>query len=115
VLRAAIEPWAALTGLLIDVPAELGSDHHLIAERGHAFTENSLHLMGAIRLGRIIEGDAVLERGANDVVHLHPIRDCRLVGATHVLHAQAYTRYFQSAEFAPADQGSGFRWLCRDY
>ncbi|MNQ92488.1 hypothetical protein D3C85_1079190 [compost metagenome] len=112
-LWATIEPWAALTGLLIDVPTELGSDHHLIAERGHAFAENPLHLMGAIRLGRIIEGDAVVEGGANDVVHLRPVRDRRLVGATHVLHAQAHTRYFQGAELAPADKGSGLRRFCR--
>lgn len=47
----AVQPRQALAGLLVDVPAELGGDHHLIAERRHALAEDALDLEGAIGLG----------------------------------------------------------------
>ena len=75
VLRAAVEPRAALAGLQIDVPAELGRDHDLVAERRHAFAEDPFHLVRAVGLGRVEEGDAPVEGRADDVEHLRPGRD----------------------------------------
>ena len=42
VIRAAVEPRAPLAGLEVDVPAELGRDHDLVAERRDAFAEDAL-------------------------------------------------------------------------
>src|SRR6266536_4541137 len=77
---AAVDSWAPLTGLKIDVEAELGCDHHPISERRDALAENALDLMRAVRLGRIEEGDAPVERSPDDVEHLGSARDRRLVG-----------------------------------
>ena len=46
----AVQPRASLAGLLIDVPAELGGDHDLVAERGNTFAQDSFDLMWAIGL-----------------------------------------------------------------
>ena len=58
--------------LEIDVPAELGGDHDLVAERRHAFAEDAFDLVRTVSLGRVEEGDAAVERGPDDVEHLGP-------------------------------------------
>jgi hypothetical protein len=86
--RAAVEPRAALAGLEVDVPAELGRDHDLVSEGRDALAEDALDLVGAVRLGRVEEGDAPLEGVPDDAKHLGSARDGGLVGAAHVLDAE---------------------------
>ena len=100
-VRAADEPRAPLAGLEIDVPAELRGDHHLVAERLHAFAEDPFHLVGAVGLGRVVEGDATVEGRPDDVDHLGPGRDRRLIGAAHVLDAEADAGDLQRAKLPP--------------
>src|SRR5688572_8029817 len=83
----AVKPGASLAGLLIDVPAELGGDHDPVPERRHALTENALHLMWAVGFGCVEERNAAVVGCSNDVDHLSPRRDRRLIRAAHVLHA----------------------------
>ena len=90
-----LRPRAPLAGLQIDVPAELGGDHDLVAERRDAFAEDPLDLMRAVGLGRVEEGDATVEGRPDDVEHLGPAGDRRLVGAAHVLDAEADARDLQ--------------------
>ena len=100
-LGPAVEPRAPLAGLEIDVPAELGCDHDLVAERRDAFAEDPLHLMRPVRLGRVEEGDATVEGRPDDVDHLGPAGDRRLIGAAHVLNAEADAGDLQRAELSP--------------
>ena len=55
-----IKPGAALAGLRIDVPAELGGDHDLVPERLDGFAENPFAFEGAVCLGSIEKGDAAV-------------------------------------------------------
>ena len=102
----------ALAGFLVDVPAELRGDHDLVAERLDAFAENPLHLVRAIGFGRVVERDAALEGRPDDVDHLRPGRDRGLIGAAHVLDADADARNLQRSK-PPSPNGracSRVRW-----
>ena len=66
---------AIFARLGIEVEAELGGDHDLIAERRERFADDFLVLEGAIDFGRIEEGHAALDRGADqrDTVFLRQL------------------------------------------
>src|SRR5688572_19940927 len=102
VLGPAVEARLALAGLQIDVPAELGRDHDLVAERRDAFAQDAFHFVRAVGLGGVEERDSSVERSADDVVHLRARRHGRLVRAAHVLHAQADAGNLQRSELAAA-------------
>jgi hypothetical protein len=89
VIRPAIKPGAPLAGFLIDVPAELGCNHNLVAERRRAFAKNPFHLVRTIRLGCVEKRDATVEGGSNDAYHFAARGDRRLIGAAHILHPEA--------------------------
>src|SRR2546430_4820183 len=89
VLGLAVEPWAPLTCLEIDVPAELRCDDDLVSEGCDTFAEDAFHFERAVRLRRIEEVDATVEGCSDDVDHFAPGRDRRLISAAHVLHAEA--------------------------
>jgi len=107
VVRATVEPWAALARLQIDVPAELRCDHHLVAKRTHAFAEDALHLMRAVSLGRIVKGEATVEGRPDDADHLGTSWDHGLIGAAHVLDTKANAGDFQRSKLPPSAQ-----WSC---
>ena len=56
---------AVLARLGIDVEAELGGDHDPVAHRPKRFADHLLVDEGAVDLGRVEEGDAALDRGAD--------------------------------------------------
>ena len=90
---------AAGTGA-VQVEAELGGDHHLVADGLERLADHFFILVGAIDLGGIEEGDAAVERGAD---HLHPLRrfEGLSVGLADAHAAQADRRDFKAvAEFA---------------
>ena len=61
-----------LSGLRVDVPAELGRDHYVVPERLDRFTEDAFHSCGSVGLCRVEKRDASIE-GAPDVGdHLRP-------------------------------------------
>ena len=60
------------------------------------------HLVRAVGLGRVEEGDAAIEGGPDDVDHLGPGGDRRLIGAAHVLDAEADAGDLQRAQLAPS-------------
>jgi hypothetical protein len=104
-LGPAVEPGAALPRFLIDVPAELGGDHHLVAERRHRFAQQPLDMMGPVSLGGIEQGHAVVARGMDDPDHLGAGGDGGLIGPGHVLDTEPDAGHFQRAE--PAATGAG--------
>ena len=64
VLGPAVEAGLLLR-LGIDVEAELRGDHHLVAERRQRLADHLLIGEGAIDLGGVEEGDAALDRRAD--------------------------------------------------
>ncbi len=108
VVRAAVEARAPRARLRIDVPAELGGDDHLVPEGRDAFAQDPLDLMRAVGLGGVEERDTAVEGRPDDVEHLGPARDRRLIGAGHVLDAEADARDFQlSQPSSPRRMGDG--------
>ncbi len=80
-------PSAGLAFDGIDVPPELGGDHHLALERGEGLADEFLVGIGAVDLGRVEEGDAALDCGAHQRDHLVPV-GCLAVAAGHAHTAQ---------------------------
>ena len=101
VFGLAVQSGKSLPGFLVDVPAELGGDHDIVAERLHRFPKDPFHLMGPVRFCCVEERDATIERRADDVDHLETGGDRRLIGATHVLDAEADAGDFEVAELSP--------------
>ena len=113
VVRAAVEAAAPRARLRIDVPAELGGDDHLVPEWRDAFAQDPLDLMWAVSLGGVEERDATVEGCPDDVEHLGPAGDRRLVGAAHVLDAEADARDFQRPQLSPRGRvGGGTAGAC---
>ena len=102
VFGPAVQPGKSLPGFLVDIPAELRGDHHLVPERRDSFAEDPLHLMRTIRFGRIEKRHTTIERRSDDVDHLGTARDRRLIGAAHVLHTEADARDLEGAELSPS-------------
>ena len=99
VLRPAVH--AALSGRPVDVDAELGGDHHLVADRLQRFADDLFVRVRAIDLGGVEEGDAALEGRpdqADRIRRLHRLA----VGLAHPHAAEADGRDFEAAvsEFA---------------
>ena len=61
VLGAAVEARPALASLKINVPAELRSDHNLVAKRLHRLTEDAFAFVRAVGLGAVEEGDTLVK------------------------------------------------------
>jgi hypothetical protein len=101
VFGPAVQPGKSFPGFLVDVPAELSGDHDLVAERLHRFPKDPFHLMRPVRFCCVEERDATIERRPDDVDHLGTGGDRRLIGATHVLDAEADAGDFQGAELSP--------------
>ena len=66
VLRPAIEAPAALSRLWVDIPPELRRYHHLRANWCQRLTDQLLVREGSVGFGGIEEGDAALDRHADD-------------------------------------------------
>jgi len=98
----AVEPWAPHASVLIDVPAELRCDYHLVSKRCYGLAEDSLRFMRAVRFGGVEERDATVEGRPNDVDHLGPVRHRRFIPAAHVLNAEANAGHLQASEFSPS-------------
>ena len=100
VLRPAVE--AALPARRgVDVEAELGGDHHLVAQRRKRLADQLLVGERAVDLGGVEEGDAALDGGAEQRDHLRPV--ARLaVGEAQAHAAEADGRDLEAAlaEFA---------------
>src|SRR5271166_820582 len=73
-LGPAVEAGIAHAGLGINVPAELGGDHHLVADRLQRFAHQHFVGPGAVGLRRVEEGDAKVVCPANDGDRLLPVR-----------------------------------------
>ena len=104
-----LRPGAPRARLRIDVPAELGGDDHLVPERRDTFAQDPLDLVRPVGLGGVEEGDTMVEGRPDDVEHLGPAGDRRLVGAAHVLDAEADARDLQRAQ--PSSPGRRRRRL----
>ncbi len=63
-LRAAADPMV-LARLGIDVEAELGGDHHRVADRAERFADHLLVGEGPVDLRRVEEGHPALHGGAD--------------------------------------------------
>jgi len=93
VLRAAGQTVLAAVG--VDVEAELRSDDDLVADPGEGLAEEFLVDEGTVELGRVEEGDAAFDRGADDADHLVTISGLGAVAHSHA--AQADDRDLQTA------------------
>ena len=84
---------AALPGLdaRVEVEAELGGDHDLVADRRERLADQLLVRERAVGLGGVEEGDAALDGGADQRDHLLPVRR-RAVGEAHAHAAEAEGR-----------------------
>ena len=71
----------------IDVPAELGRDHHLVPVRGERLADELLVGVRTVDLGGVEEGDAAVHSGADQRDHLLPVR-LVAVAAGHAHAAQ---------------------------
>jgi hypothetical protein len=65
VLRPAVQPDQALSGLLVDVPAEFRGDDHLVADRRQGLADKLLIRERAIDLGGVEKRNAALGRRAD--------------------------------------------------
>ncbi len=81
---------------VVKVEAELGGDHHLVAHRRQRLAEQFLVVVGAIGLGGVEEGDAALERGADQ-------GDCRLLlRGRAIAVAEAHAAEAEGGDFEAA-------------
>jgi hypothetical protein len=78
----AVEP--ALPAVRVEVEAELGRDHHLLAHRRKRFAHERLVGVRPVHLGRVEERDAVLDGRPDEGDHL------LLVGGRAVPEAHAH-------------------------
>src|SRR5690242_509114 len=112
----AVEPLPALTGVLVDVPAELGRDDYTISKRLDRLAEDALALVQAVGFRGIEEGNVAVVRCPNERDLLRPVGDRRLVFSSIVLNPQPYTGDLQVAEFPARNRtpcGSRPAALCR--
>jgi hypothetical protein len=68
-----------------EIEAELGGDDHLAAEGLQRLADEALIGEGAVDFGSVEEGDATLDRRADQADHLVPVRDHAAV----MVHAHA--------------------------
>src|SRR5689334_21820588 len=79
----------------VDVPTELGSNLHLIAERQESLAHHLLVRQWTVGLGGVEEVDAALDRFADEADHLGPILKFPGFAIAHA--AQRESRYFETA------------------
>ena len=94
VLRAAVH--AAAARLRIEVEAELGGDHDLVAEGGEGFADELLVRERAVDFGGVEERDAALD-GRPDQRDPVLLVDCRAVAKAQSHAAEPDGRDFQAA------------------
>jgi hypothetical protein len=66
-------PAARLALDRVDVPAELGGDHHAVFYWRERFANEFLVDIRPVDLGGVEEGDAEVDGSADDVEHLRPV------------------------------------------
>src|SRR5437868_1746537 len=96
VLRAAIRSRSALTGLGIDVEAELRSNHNLFAYRLKCLADQLFICEWSISLGSIEESHSLIASGADQLDHLAFVGG-RAVGRGHAHAAESQGRHFKPA------------------
>ena len=92
-LGAAVEPDRLA---VLDAPAELRGDHDLVAYRGERLADEFLVDVWAVDLGGVEEGDAALDRAAQDGDHRVPVAGVGPVALGHAHGAQADGRDLQA-------------------
>lgn len=85
----------------VDIPAELGGNHHLIAERRQRFAQDPFDFERTISFRGIEEGHATVMSGAGDGDQVGSVRGRCINGARHVLAAESDARNLELSEFAP--------------
>ncbi len=75
----------------LDVKAELGCDHHLIADRRQRLAHQLLIDERTIDLGGVEQGDPALHGGSHQGDHLAPVLG-RAIGIAHAHAAKPYSR-----------------------
>lgn len=99
----AVEP-----GLDLAVPeAELGGDHHLVAERRERLTRQLLVDEGAISLGGVEQGHAAFERGPDHRNRLRRLgRGAVAIAQSHAAEAEGRDLKTALAQFARLHRSS---------
>ena len=77
---------------VLDAPAELGGDDHLVAQRGEGFTDEFLVDVGAVDLGGVEEGDAGIDGAAQHGDHGVAVTGIGAVALGHAHGTQADRR-----------------------
>ena len=93
VFRTAVCPATALAGLQIDIEAELGGNHNLVADRGKRLAEKNLIREGSIGLRRVKQGDALVVGETDQLDHL------RLVGGRAIKRTHAHAAEAEGGDF----------------
>ena len=92
-LGAAVQP----DGLaVLDPPAKLGGDDHLVAEGSECLADEILVEVGTVCLGGVEEGDAEFDRAAEDRDHGLPVAGVGPVALGHAHGAEADGRDLQA-------------------
>ena len=109
-LGAAVQP----DGLaVLDPPAELGGDDHLVADGGQGLAEEFLVEIGAVYLGGVEEGDPEVYRGAEDRDHGLPVAGVGPVALGHTHGSESDGRDLQALpEGARMHVRVSFAWRC---
>src|SRR5882757_1977725 len=100
VLRLAVEP-ASFARRRINVKAELGGDHDLVADGRQRFPEQGFVGPGTVDLGRIEQGDAEVVGAANDADALGLFRRLA-VGRSEAQCPKAEFGHLQGAQLSSA-------------
>ena len=94
VLRAAVRAAGAGAGLQVDIEAELGRDHHLVADRRERLPDQVLVGERTVGFGGVEQGDALLMRHSYELDHLLLVGR-RPIGGGHAHATKAESRDFQ--------------------
>src|SRR5258706_8308152 len=107
VLRLAVEP-AAFARRRINVEAELGGDHDLVAEGRQRFPDQGFVGPGTVGLGSIKKGDAEVVGAANDADALGLFRRLA-VGRSEAQGPKAEFGHLQGAQLSLAHGCNSYR------
>src|SRR4051794_23768692 len=91
----AVDAAMVHAGVRVDVPAKLGGDLDLVAQRLEGLAHHRLIRQGTIGFGGVEEIDAALYRLANEGDHLRPILNFTRFAISHA--AQRECRHFKAA------------------
>jgi hypothetical protein len=72
-VRLAVDPVMTHAGIGINVPAELGGDQNLVAQRLERFAYHDLVGKRAVGLGRVKEVNTALDRLVDESDHFGPV------------------------------------------